>query len=109
MPCCNFQPCDAAAQEWMTHEKEDSTHQLLKSNNREVERQMARCLAERLYKLDGIQRLDVVKHLDKDNDFSRTVGEEYLKFFDFTGQSLDHALRPSHSSLGFFFCPQCFS
>uniref|UniRef100_A0A3Q3RCS8 Pleckstrin and Sec7 domain containing 4 n=1 Tax=Monopterus albus TaxID=43700 RepID=A0A3Q3RCS8_MONAL len=62
-------------------------------NGGEVERQMARCLAERLYKLDGIQRLDVVKHLDKDNDFSRTVGEEYLKFFDFTGQSLDHALR----------------
>ncbi|KAM4595908.1 PH and SEC7 domain-containing protein 4-like, partial [Polymixia lowei] len=27
------------------------------------------------------------------NDFSRAVGEEYLKFFDFTGQSLDHALR----------------
>lgn len=27
------------------------------------------------------------------NDFSRAVGEEYLKFFDFTGQTLDHALR----------------
>nr|XP_020456563.1 uncharacterized protein LOC109960651 isoform X2 [Monopterus albus] len=26
----SYEPCDAAAQEWMTHEKEDSTHQLLK-------------------------------------------------------------------------------
>lgn len=27
------------------------------------------------------------------NDFSRAVGEEYLKFFDFDGQTLDGALR----------------
>uniref|UniRef100_A0A6Q2ZL23 PH and SEC7 domain-containing protein 4-like n=1 Tax=Esox lucius TaxID=8010 RepID=A0A6Q2ZL23_ESOLU len=50
-------------------------------------------LAERLYRLDGINKTDVVKHLDKDNDFSQAVGEEYLKFFDFTGQSLDQGLR----------------
>ncbi|TKS84426.1 PH and SEC7 domain-containing protein 3 [Collichthys lucidus] len=62
-------------------------------NGGEVKREMARSLAERLYKLDGIPRVDVVKHLDKDNDYSRAVGEEYLKFFDFTGQPLDHALR----------------
>ncbi|XP_059214541.1 PH and SEC7 domain-containing protein 4 [Centropristis striata] len=62
-------------------------------NGDEVNREMACRLAERLFKLDGIQRVDVVKHLDKDNDFSRAVGEEYLKQFDFTGQTLDHALR----------------
>ncbi|XP_037608800.1 PH and SEC7 domain-containing protein 3 [Sebastes umbrosus] len=62
-------------------------------NGDEVNREMARRLAERLFKLDGIQRVDVVKHLDKDNDFSRAVGEEYLKHFDFTEQTLDHALR----------------
>uniref|UniRef100_A0A671YW45 PH and SEC7 domain-containing protein 3-like n=1 Tax=Sparus aurata TaxID=8175 RepID=A0A671YW45_SPAAU len=62
-------------------------------NGGEVDREKARCLAERLFKLDGIQRVDVVKHLDKDNDFSHAVGEEYLKFFDFTGETLDHALR----------------
>ncbi|KAM7368957.1 hypothetical protein PAMP_013257 [Pampus punctatissimus] len=62
-------------------------------NGGDVEREMARRLAERLHKLDGIHRVDVVKHIDKDNDFSRTVGEEYLKFFDFTGGTLDHALR----------------
>uniref|UniRef100_A0A8C2ZFP2 Pleckstrin and Sec7 domain containing 4 n=1 Tax=Cyclopterus lumpus TaxID=8103 RepID=A0A8C2ZFP2_CYCLU len=62
-------------------------------NGDAVNREMARRLAERLYKLDGIQRVDVVKHLDKDNDFSRAVGEEYLKLFDFTGETLDRALR----------------
>ncbi|CAJ1070324.1 PH and SEC7 domain-containing protein 4 [Xyrichtys novacula] len=62
-------------------------------NGREVDRESARSLAERLFKLDGIQRVEVVRHLDKDNDFSRAVGEEYLKFFDFIGQTLDHALR----------------
>ncbi|XP_026153453.1 PH and SEC7 domain-containing protein 4 [Mastacembelus armatus] len=62
-------------------------------NGGEVDKQMARRLAEKLYKLDGIQRVNVVKHLDKDNNFSHTVGEEYLKFFDFAGQTLDHALR----------------
>ncbi|XP_032395481.1 PH and SEC7 domain-containing protein 4 [Etheostoma spectabile] len=62
-------------------------------NGEEVNRKMACRLAERLFKLDGIQRVDVVKHIDKDNDFSRAVGEEYLKLFDFTGESLDHALR----------------
>ncbi|KAF7662951.1 hypothetical protein LDENG_00221890 [Lucifuga dentata] len=62
-------------------------------NGSGLDREKACRLAERLHKLDGIQRVDVVKHLDKDNDFSRAVGEEYLKFFDFSGQSLDHALR----------------
>ncbi|XP_044029704.1 PH and SEC7 domain-containing protein 4 [Siniperca chuatsi] len=66
---------------------------VLHMNGGEVDREMACRLAERLYKLDGIQRVDVVKHLDKDNDFSHAVGEEYLRFFDFTGQTLDHALR----------------
>uniref|UniRef100_A0AAR2K7K8 Pleckstrin and Sec7 domain containing 4 n=1 Tax=Pygocentrus nattereri TaxID=42514 RepID=A0AAR2K7K8_PYGNA len=58
-----------------------------------VDREEARKLAERLYKLEDVQRTDVVRHLDKDNEFSRAVGEEYLKFFDFTDQSLDEALR----------------
>lgn len=58
-----------------------------------VDREKACRLAERLFKLDNIQRSNVVKHLDKDNDFSRVVGEEYLKFFDFSGQTLDQALR----------------
>lgn len=35
-------------------------------NGGDVNREMARCLAERLFNLDGIQRVDVVKHLDKE-------------------------------------------
>ncbi|XP_043952159.1 PH and SEC7 domain-containing protein 2 [Gambusia affinis] len=62
-------------------------------NGDKVDREKAQRLAEQLFKLDNIQRSDVVKHLDKDNDFSHAVGEEYLKFFDFSGQTLDHALR----------------
>ncbi|XP_053341530.1 PH and SEC7 domain-containing protein 4 [Clarias gariepinus] len=65
-----------------------------KNGNIEVaDREEARKLAEKLYKLDNVQRTDVVRHLDKDNEFSRVVGEEYLKFFEFMGQSLDEALR----------------
>lgn len=36
------------------------------TNGGEVDREMAHRLAERLYNLDGIQRVDVVKHLDKE-------------------------------------------
>ncbi|XP_066469669.1 PH and SEC7 domain-containing protein 3-like isoform X1 [Tiliqua scincoides] len=53
----------------------------------------ARRLAKRLYHLDRFKRSDVAKHLGKNNEFSRLVAEEYLKFFDFTDMSLDHSLR----------------
>lgn len=36
------------------------------TNGREVDGAMARRLAERLFNLDGFQRVDVVKHLDKE-------------------------------------------
>ncbi|XP_028830681.1 uncharacterized protein LOC114787083 isoform X3 [Denticeps clupeoides] len=58
-----------------------------------VDREEARRLADRLFRLEDVQRTDVARHLDKDNEFSRIVGEEYLKFFEFTDQSLDQALR----------------
>lgn len=47
----------------------------------------------RLYALDGFQKSDVSRHLSKNNEFSRTVAEEYLKHFDFEGAALDVALR----------------
>ncbi|KAH3871558.1 uncharacterized protein LOC127868524 isoform X2 [Dreissena polymorpha] len=53
----------------------------------------AQRLAKRLYNLDGFRKSDVARHLCKKNDFSITVAEEYLKFFDFTGNTLDVALR----------------
>nr|XP_030113797.3 PH and SEC7 domain-containing protein 3 isoform X1 [Taeniopygia guttata] len=53
----------------------------------------ARRLAKRLYHLDRFKRSDVAKHLGKNNEFSKLVAEEYLKFFDFTGMTLDCSLR----------------
>ncbi|XP_065140080.1 uncharacterized protein [Paramisgurnus dabryanus] len=58
-----------------------------------LDRAEAQRLAESLYRLDGFKHTDVVRHLDKDTEFSRAVGEEYLKYFDFTDQSLEQALR----------------
>ncbi|CAH2002020.1 unnamed protein product [Acanthoscelides obtectus] len=50
-------------------------------------------LAKRLYSLDGFKKSDVSRHLSKNNDFSRAVAEEYLKYFDFEKDTLDIALR----------------
>uniref|UniRef100_A0A3B1JUA8 Pleckstrin and Sec7 domain containing 2 n=1 Tax=Astyanax mexicanus TaxID=7994 RepID=A0A3B1JUA8_ASTMX len=50
-------------------------------------------LAKRLFYLEGFKRCDVARHLGKNNDFSQMVASEYLSFFDFTGLSLDRALR----------------
>ncbi|XP_069680637.1 PH and SEC7 domain-containing protein isoform X3 [Periplaneta americana] len=50
-------------------------------------------LAKRLYMLDGFKKSDVSRHLSKNNDFSRVVAEEYLKYFSFEGDTLDVALR----------------
>ncbi|XP_069351470.1 PH and SEC7 domain-containing protein 4 isoform X2 [Eulemur rufifrons] len=50
-------------------------------------------LASRLYRLDGFRKSEVAAYLQKNNDFSRAVAEEYLSFFQFGGQSLDRALR----------------
>ncbi|XP_017494091.1 PREDICTED: PH and SEC7 domain-containing protein 3-like, partial [Rhagoletis zephyria] len=50
-------------------------------------------LAKRLYHLEGFQKGDVTRHLSKNNEYSRTVAEEYLRLFDFAGLSLDEAVR----------------
>ncbi|XP_023374611.1 PH and SEC7 domain-containing protein 4 isoform X2 [Otolemur garnettii] len=50
-------------------------------------------LASRLYHLDGFRKSEVAAYLQKNNEFSRAVAEEYLSFFQFGGQSLDRALR----------------
>ncbi|XP_067104060.1 PH and SEC7 domain-containing protein 2 isoform X1 [Osmerus mordax] len=53
----------------------------------------AKRLAKRLFYLEGFKRCDVARHLGKNNDFSQQVASEYLSFFDFSGLSLDRALR----------------
>ncbi|XP_055851059.1 PH and SEC7 domain-containing protein isoform X2 [Episyrphus balteatus] len=50
-------------------------------------------LAKRLYSLDGFKKSDVSRHLSKNNDFSRAVADEYLKYFTFEKKTLDQALR----------------
>ncbi|KAK3089024.1 hypothetical protein FSP39_000202 [Pinctada imbricata] len=50
-------------------------------------------LAKRLYNLEGFKKSDVARHLYKKNDFNSIVAEEYLRFFDFVGDTLDLALR----------------
>ncbi|XP_078499174.1 PH and SEC7 domain-containing protein 1 isoform X1 [Lissotriton helveticus] len=77
----------------------DSTEQLALgstdtlSNGHKADQEAAQRLAKRLYNLDGFKKADVARHLGKNNEFSKMVAEEYLKFFVFTGLSLDQALR----------------
>ncbi|KAM6923839.1 PH and SEC7 domain-containing protein 2 [Xenentodon cancila] len=63
------------------------------ANGCRVDCEAAKRLAKRLYHLEGFKRCDVAKHLGKNNDFSQLVASEYLNFFDFSGLSLDKALR----------------
>lgn len=63
------------------------------ANGCRADTEAAKRLAKRLYHLEGFKRCDVARHLGKNNDFSQLVASEYLAFFDFTGLSLDRALR----------------
>ncbi|KAM8940403.1 PH and SEC7 domain-containing protein 3 isoform 2-T2 [Pelodytes ibericus] len=80
--------CDMGSTEILV---KGSTENLSNGTNSNV--QAAKRLAKRLFQLDGFKRSDVAKHLGKNNDFSKLVAEEYLKFFDFTGMNLDQSLR----------------
>ncbi|KAJ8418349.1 hypothetical protein AAFF_G00140580 [Aldrovandia affinis] len=63
------------------------------SNGNKADLEAAKRLAKRLFNLDGFKKSDVARHLSKNNDFSRMVAEEYLRFFNFSGLTLDQALR----------------
>lgn len=60
---------------------------------KDVDRPSAARLAKRLFYLHGFKKSDVSRHLSKKNSFSQLVGEEYLKYFDFTDESLISSLR----------------
>uniref|UniRef100_A0A8C5M873 Uncharacterized protein n=1 Tax=Leptobrachium leishanense TaxID=445787 RepID=A0A8C5M873_9ANUR len=72
---------------------EEGTYVETVANIDHQDREAARCLALRLFQLDGFQRSQVAPHLQKNNDFSAMVAEEYLSHFEFTGKTLDVALR----------------
>uniref|UniRef100_A0A8B9KPA9 Pleckstrin and Sec7 domain containing a n=1 Tax=Astyanax mexicanus TaxID=7994 RepID=A0A8B9KPA9_ASTMX len=63
------------------------------ANGNKADLQAAKRLAKRLYNLDGFRRSDVARHLSKNNEFSRMVAEEYLSYFNFSGLTVDQALR----------------
>ncbi|XP_004073687.1 PH and SEC7 domain-containing protein 2 [Oryzias latipes] len=63
------------------------------ANGCRADGEAAKRLAKRLYHLEGFKRCDVARHLGKNNEFSQMVASEYLSFFDFSGLSLDRALR----------------
>ncbi|XP_031980456.1 PH and SEC7 domain-containing protein 2 isoform X2 [Corvus hawaiiensis] len=63
------------------------------ANGCRADSEAAKRLAKRLYNLEGFKRCDVARQLGKNNEFSKLVAEEYLSFFDFTGLTLDKALR----------------
>ncbi|KAA0717895.1 PH and SEC7 domain-containing protein 1 [Triplophysa tibetana] len=63
------------------------------TNGNKADLQAAKRLAKRLYNLDGFRKSDVARHMSKNNDFSHMVAEEYLSHFNFTGMTVDQALR----------------
>ncbi|KAF7643016.1 hypothetical protein LDENG_00246360, partial [Lucifuga dentata] len=63
------------------------------ANGTKADLQAAKRLAKRLFNLDGFRKSDVARHLSKNNDFSRMVTEEYLTNFNFSGLTIDQALR----------------
>lgn len=74
-----------------TSGSEEVTYVEAVANAQDVE--AARCLAMKLFHLDGFDRSQVAPYLQKNNDFSAMVAEEYLALFDFKGKNLDVALR----------------
>ncbi|KAJ0005306.1 hypothetical protein NQD34_011520 [Periophthalmus magnuspinnatus] len=81
------------------HGHSDVDHSLTRAdsidalNGLKANLQAAKRLAQRLYRLDGFKKSDVARHLNKNNEFSRSVAEEYLSLFDFSGLTPDQALR----------------
>ncbi|XP_066480300.1 PH and SEC7 domain-containing protein 2 [Tiliqua scincoides] len=63
------------------------------ANGCKADSEAAKRLAKRLFHLEGFKHCDVARQLGKNNEFSKMVAEEYLRFFDFTGLTLDKALR----------------
>ncbi|KAF7221260.1 uncharacterized protein psda isoform X1 [Nothobranchius furzeri] len=69
-----------------------SIHDAL-TNGMKPDLQAAKRLAKRLYNLDGFRKSDVAPHLGKNNEFSQMVAQEYLCYFNFSGLTIDQALR----------------
>uniref|UniRef100_UPI00398E6545 PH and SEC7 domain-containing protein 2-like n=1 Tax=Pristiophorus japonicus TaxID=55135 RepID=UPI00398E6545 len=73
--------------------EETTDFKVLLANGNKPDREVANRLAYKLYNLDGFKRTDVAPYLEKNNEFSQMVAEEYLQLFDFREMTLDHSLR----------------
>lgn len=71
----------------------DFGSEMQRSSGKSIDLASASRLAKRLFDLQGFKKSDVSRHLSKNNDFGRVVAEEYVKLFDFSGDSLDTSLR----------------
>uniref|UniRef100_A0A4W6FT76 Pleckstrin and Sec7 domain containing 2 n=1 Tax=Lates calcarifer TaxID=8187 RepID=A0A4W6FT76_LATCA len=85
---CVYMCCDLGSLERLERGSTDTL-----ANGCRADCEAAKRLAKRLYHLEGFKRCDVARHLGKNNEFSQLVASEYLSFFDFSGLSLDRALR----------------
>ncbi|XP_018411292.1 PREDICTED: PH and SEC7 domain-containing protein 4-like [Nanorana parkeri] len=90
-PAIIIEQLDDVSTDLETSGSEEVTYVEAVANAQDVE--AARCLAMKLFHLDGFDRSQVAPYLQKNNDFSAMVAEEYLALFDFNGKSLAIALR----------------
>uniref|UniRef100_A0A671LEA8 Uncharacterized LOC107666723 n=1 Tax=Sinocyclocheilus anshuiensis TaxID=1608454 RepID=A0A671LEA8_9TELE len=96
--CCSFSMAGTVAALWRYLDQELSERLGLGSNDtlsngNRADLDSAKRLAKRLFYLHGFKKCDVARHLSKNNDFSRLVAEEYLRYFNFSEMTLDQALR----------------
>ncbi|XP_015276580.1 PREDICTED: PH and SEC7 domain-containing protein 4 [Gekko japonicus] len=94
-PCCTEDPTGEPSKTgetpWAKEPAESNGFVL--ANGTSGDQAAAQRLAARLYHLDGFKRTQVASFLRKNNEFSQMVAEAYLSFFQFTGLTLDQALR----------------
>lgn len=92
-PPSNPPPPSGSSSEGESGSEEEDPHSYHCSPPKSVDVASASRLAKRLFRLEGFKKSDVSRHLSKNNDFSRVVAEEYLRSFEFSGDTLDCALR----------------
>uniref|UniRef100_A0A3B5AL02 SEC7 domain-containing protein n=1 Tax=Stegastes partitus TaxID=144197 RepID=A0A3B5AL02_9TELE len=93
-PCCRFGLIDMQIIMYFSTEANiKPTVDDALANGTKPDLQAAKRLAKRLYSLDGFRKSDVARHLSKNNEFSQMVAEEYLCNFNFSGMTIDQALR----------------
>ncbi|XP_048369370.1 PH and SEC7 domain-containing protein 4 [Sphaerodactylus townsendi] len=94
-PRCSEEPTGEPSKtgETLPAKEPAESNGFLLTNGTSGDQAAAQRLAGRLYHLDGFKRTQVASFLRKNNEFSQMVSEAYLSFFQFSGLTLDQALR----------------